>query len=88
MRSSLFIAGFLIFAFGMILLLPSIVLSAASSNIQTKGQAVSLIVGNIVKDLSGTNPNDLTKANLLSKLPALLVAIGLMLMLISFILKI
>lgn len=87
MRSSLFTAGFLVLAFGIILLLPSIVLNASGTNIQTKGQAVSLIVGNVVKDLSA-NPDDINKAGLLSKLPALLVVIGLILMALSFLLKV
>lgn len=86
MRGALFMSGFLIFSFGMVLLLPSIIIDAAGSNIQTKGQAMSFILGNVAKNLN-TNANDFSRANLLQKLPSLLVLVGLVLMVISFLIR-
>lgn len=84
----MFIVGFLIFALGMTLMLPSIVLNASGANIKTKWQATSFIIGNVVGDLSRSNlQNDFSKTNLLSQLPAVLVVIGLVLMILAFVLR-
>lgn len=85
MRGSLLISGFFIFSLGIILSLPAIILSASGSNINTKTEAVTLMVGNVVKDVS--NINSYKGMGVLGKIPALLVVIGLALMILSILFR-
>lgn len=85
MRGSLFFVGFLVFALGIVLSLPTIILNASASNPQTKTEAVTLIVGNVVKDVSSMN--SYSPSSLFGKIPSLLVLIGVVLMAIALLFK-
>lgn len=91
MRGALFLLGFLVFALGIVLSLPTIVLNAAGSDIQTKGQAITFIAGNVVKDVSSLSSKDSytgeNQTSFLSKIPSLSIVIGLVLILLAFLLK-
>lgn len=78
-------SGFLIFALGIVLSLPAIILNASASDVQTKTEAVTFIVGNVVKDARSIN--SYSPSSLLGRIPSLLIVIGLVLMLIAFLFR-
>ena len=83
MRVSFFMSGLLVFSFGILLMLPSIVMNTSGSEIKTTSQAFVTITGNVMKEIGSID----TEASTLSKIPAWLVIIGLILMAISLLFK-
>ena len=83
MRVSFFMSGLLVFSFGILLMLPSIVMNTSGSEIKTTSQAFGTITGNVMKEIGSID----TEASTLSKIPAWLVIIGLILMAIPLLFK-
>jgi hypothetical protein len=86
MRAYLIILGFMIFALGIILSLPAMVIDASKSPLQTNGQAMSFIMGNVVKQVSSMKDAGKSPLSFLHILPVILILVGLALMLIAIIL--
>ncbi|MBS3090183.1 hypothetical protein J4433_00245 [Candidatus Pacearchaeota archaeon] len=83
MRISFFMSGFLVFSFGILLMLPSIVMNASATEIKTTNQALSTITGRVIREVGSINAD----ASTFSKISAWLVIIGLILMAVSLLFK-
>ena len=83
MRISFFMSGFLVFSFGILLMLPSIIMNASATEIKTTNQALSAITGRVIREVGSVN----TETSTLNRIPAWLVIIGLILMAISLLFK-
>lgn len=88
MRASLFLAGFMLFSFGIMFVLPTIIMNASSEAINTKTEALTFFAGHVIKEVSTINAKDESMpSTLIGVIPALLVLVGLILMALAFILR-
>lgn len=81
MKSSILHSGLLLLSLGIILSMPSLVLDASNTKIETSGQAISFITGNFITNLkdTGTQPGSIVES-----IPNLLVIIGIILIILYF----